>query len=156
MPSADGHPGYRVITPFRRAGAQRLLLIDRGWVPLGVSRERLPAVDVPDATRDIVGRIDHPPAPGLRLQPGQESRDAAWPRVMNFPTTDELSAALGEPVEPLIVLLDPQATDGYDRRWQPALESHATPKVRLSAGLSIFPFALFGSSSTMMMSFGLL
>jgi len=140
MPSADGRPGYRVLTPLRRPGAGRLLLVDRGWVPLGESRERLPAVDVSDATRDIVGRVDSPPAPGLRLQAADESRETAWPRVMNFPTTDELTAGLGQPVEPLIVLLDPQAPDGYDRRWHPAL--HMTPARHVAYAIQWFVFAI--------------
>ena len=143
MPSADGRPGYRVLTPLRRPGARRLLLVDRGWVPLGESRERLPAVDVSDAAREIVGRVDSSPAPGLRLQDPDESRDAAWPRVMNFPTTDEVTAALGEPVEPLIVLLDPQAPDGYDRRWQPALRM--TPARHVAYAIQWFAFALIAA-----------
>ena len=32
-------PGYRVLTPLVRAGTRRLLLVDRGWVPLGPSRD---------------------------------------------------------------------------------------------------------------------
>ena len=143
MPSADGRAGYRILTPFRRTGAGPLLLVDRGWVPLGESRERLPAVEVPDAAREIVGRIDRPPAPGLRLQAADETRDAAWPRVMNFPTADELTAALGEPVEPLIVLLDPQAPDGYDRRWQPALRM--TPARHVAYAIQWFTLAIIAA-----------
>jgi surfeit locus 1 family protein len=143
MPSADGRAGYRILTPFRRTGAGPLLLVDRGWVPLGESRERLPAVGVSHAAREIVGRIDSPPAPALRLQPADETRDAAWPRVMNFPTADQLTAALGEPVEPLIVLLDPQAPDGYDRRWQPALRM--TPARHVAYAIQWFAFAIIAA-----------
>src|SRR5512136_577646 len=46
MPSHDGQPGYRVLTPFRREGTDRWLMVDRGWVPLGQSRQVLPQVAV--------------------------------------------------------------------------------------------------------------
>lgn len=143
MPSVDGRPGYRVLTPLRRTGAGRLLLVDRGWVSLAESREHLPAVDVPDTAREIVGRIDTPPAPGLRLQAADKGRDAVWPRVMSFPTTGELTAALGEPVEPFIVLLNPQAPDGYDRRWQPALRM--TPARHVAYAIQWFAFAVIAA-----------
>src|SRR6476620_4875880 len=43
MPSHDGQPGYRVLTPFRREGPTRpILLVDRGWVTLGASRAARP------------------------------------------------------------------------------------------------------------------
>src|SRR5580765_593326 len=35
MPSSAGQAGYRVLTPFVRPGSAKLLLVDRGWVPLG-------------------------------------------------------------------------------------------------------------------------
>ena len=44
MPSSTGQPGYRVLTPLHREGAARILLVDRGWVPLGATRQQLPVV----------------------------------------------------------------------------------------------------------------
>ena len=122
MPSQAGRPGYRVVTPFVREGAHRLLLVDRGWVPLGASRDELPRVVVSDEFRAVAGRLDALPAPGVRVgQPGTPG-DEQWPRVMNFPRTGDIERALGEPVETRIVLLDPAAPDGYERVWRPALQ----------------------------------
>lgn len=140
MPSADGRPGYRVLTPFRRATGGPLMLIDRGWVPLGSSRERLPAVDVPDDAREIAGRVDPPPVPGLRMGEAVAAAPASWPRVMHFPTTQQLAAVLGEPIEPHLVLLDPQATNGYERKWQPALRM--SPARHLAYAVQWFAFGI--------------
>src|SRR5215213_9643644 len=67
MPSKNGLPGYRVLTPFIRAGSARLLLVDRGWVPLRESRSVLPVVEVGTAERSLTGRLDQLPAPGVRI-----------------------------------------------------------------------------------------
>ena len=140
MPSAQGRPGYRVLTPFRRTAGGGLLLVDRGWLPLGDSRERLPAVDEPDGMREIAGRIDNPPAPGLRMRTAIGDAAGSWPRLMNFPTADELAAALGEPIEARLVLLDPQAPDGYERNWQP--EARMNPARHRAYAIQWFAFAL--------------
>ncbi len=122
MTGAEGRPGYRVLTPFRRTAGGKLLLVDRGWVPLGETRDRLPAVDVTDGAREIAGRLDRPPVPGLRLGGATAALvSGSWPRVMNFPEAPELAAALQAPVESHVVLLHPGAPDGYERNWQPAL-----------------------------------
>jgi len=140
MPSADGRPGYRVLTPFRRTTGGALLLVDRGWVPLGGSRERLPAVDVPDDAREIAGRVDRPPMPGLRLREAVAPDPGVWPRVMHFPTAEQLAATLGEPIEPHLVLLDPRAPDGYERRWQPALRM--SPARHVAYAIQWFAFGI--------------
>ena len=140
MPSAGGRPGYRVLTPFRRTSGGALLLVDRGWLPLGDSRDRLPAVDVPGGVREIAGRIDRPPAPGLRMRSTAAGDGARWPRLMNFPTADELAAALGEPVEAHLVLLDARAPDGYERNWRPELRMN--PARHRAYAVQWFAFAL--------------
>lgn len=122
MPSQAGRPGYRVLTPLRVAGSDRLLLVDRGWVPLGASRDTLPDVRVSTAARSVWGRLDVPPAPGVRVGEAGVAGDAGWPRVLNFPREADFERALGEPVEGRILLLDPAAPDGYERAWRPALQ----------------------------------
>jgi surfeit locus 1 family protein len=121
MPSSTGQPGYRVLTPFRPVGGARLLLVDRGWVPLGASRAQLPAVGVDAKPRRVAGRLDRLPVPGLRVGPAQAPGQAGWPRVLNFPTPADLEAALGEPVESRILLLDASDPDGYERAWHPSV-----------------------------------
>ena len=123
MPSTtSGRPGYRVLTPFERADSDRLLLVDRGWVPLGRSRETLPPVAVDEGHRAVAGRLDALPAPGVRVGQAAAPGDTRWPRVLNFPRPQDLEQALGRPVESRIVLLDPAAPDGFERVWRPALQ----------------------------------
>jgi surfeit locus 1 family protein len=121
MPSQAGKPGYRVLTPFVREGSARLLLVDRGWVPLGASREALPPVAVTDEFRAVSGRLDQLPVPGVRVGEAGTPGDERWPRVLNFPRTADVEQVLGRPVESRIVLLDPAAPDGFERIWRPAL-----------------------------------
>ncbi|HEX7375059.1 MAG TPA: SURF1 family protein [Steroidobacteraceae bacterium] len=122
MPSSDGYAGYRVLTPFVRPGSAKLLLVDRGWVPLGLSRERLPLVGVADGMREVAGRLDQLPVPGIRVGTAGTPGDTRWPRVLMFPTALDLEQVFGAPVESRIVLLDADQPDGYQRVWRPALE----------------------------------
>jgi surfeit locus 1 family protein len=141
MPSTTaGRPGYRVLTPFRREGSDRLLVVDRGWLPLGSSRAALPDIGVDDGYRAVSGRLDVLPAPGLRVGDPAAGAGAGWPRVLNFPRTGDLEAAFGAPVEPRIVLLDPAAPDGYERVWRPALS--AGPERHLGYAIQWFALAV--------------
>ena len=91
-------------------------------------------------------RARSPAAPIDLLSPGCECatrsppNQEVWPRVMNYPTAEQLAAALGEPIEPQIVLLHPQAPDGYERKWQPALRMN--PSRHLAYAIQWFAFAL--------------
>jgi surfeit locus 1 family protein len=122
MPSATGQAGYRVLTPFVRPGSARLLLVDRGWVPLGLRRDVLPDVRVSDEPREAAGRLDQLPVPGIRVGTAGTPGDTHWPRVLLFPTPRDLEQVLGMPVESRIVLLDADRPDGYQRVWRPSLE----------------------------------
>jgi len=109
-----GRPGYRVLTPLL-IHDKELVLVDRGWVPLGQTREHLPDIQVDNRLRAVRGRLAELPRAGIRLQ-GAPAK-ASWPRVLNFPTLPQLQALFDETIVPRIVLLDEQEPDGFRRDW---------------------------------------
>ncbi len=140
MPSSTGQAGYRVLTPFRRADGGPLLLVDRGWVPLGLDRSQLPDVRVDGNLRTVTGRLDGLPVPGLRMGSARGSDAAGWPLVLNFPVAADLTAALDEPVEGRILLLDAAAPDGFERSWRPSIG--APPERHLGYAIQWFALGL--------------
>ena len=116
-PSHGGKPGYRVLTPFELTTGG-WVLVDRGWLPLGATRAALPDTAVADDAREIVGRLDELPQPGVRMGDNAAAvARADWPRVMSFPRHEELEQVLGRSLQPRIVLLDAAQPDGYERVW---------------------------------------
>jgi surfeit locus 1 family protein len=119
--SHAGQPGYEVLTPFRSTDGRRVL-VNRGWVPFGGYRDRLPDVSmtaIANSPVSIRGRIDELPSGGLASGHAAPGSDESWPKVTSFPTHDELASALGVDLQHRIVLLDPEVPNGYVREWSP-------------------------------------
>ena len=117
-----GKAGYRVLTPLLLADGSALM-VDRGWVALpGNARDRLPNVAVSSANRRVQGRLDHFRQAALREATGPllAVRDNR-PRVMNYPDGAAVSAAIGRPVYPLVLLLEGTEPDGFVREDAPTL-----------------------------------
>jgi surfeit locus 1 family protein len=120
MSNSQGRAGYYVITPLALKGGG-WVLVNRGWVPVGVSRARKPRVDVPSDMRELHGRTDSLPRAGMRLGAAR-ALAPPYPVVANFPTRDEIAALLHEKSWTRatdLVLLDAVEPDGYLREWQP-------------------------------------
>jgi surfeit locus 1 family protein len=116
--SHAGKPGYEVLTPFVLPDGRRIL-VNRGWVPFGGYRDRLPEVSLKESPSTVSGRLDELPASGLASGRASPETRGAWPRVTSFPTHSELEAALGNKLARQILLLDPQLPEGYVREWSP-------------------------------------
>jgi surfeit locus 1 family protein len=115
------------------------VLVDRGWLPPGRSRDVLPDISVATDEREVSGILDVLPVPGLRVGPATAPGNEAWPRVMLFPTEADVESALGADVEARVILLDSEASDGYERRWRPALGF--SPERHLGYAIQWFAFA---------------
>lgn len=136
-PSNKGQPGYRVLTPFR-LDDQSLVLVDRGWVPLGVDRRQLPVVAVDVNTRRLTGMLDELPRPGVRA--GDAGVGETWPQVLNYPTLAELRRLYGPALHSRILLLDAQAADGFERTWQ--IDLGFSPERHVGYAIQWFGMAL--------------
>jgi len=117
-----GQAGYRVLTPLLLTDGSALM-VDRGWVRLpGNARDQLPDVTVSGMVRRVQGRLDHFRQAALREGAGSISLvPDNGPRVMNYPDATAVSAAIGRPVYPLVLLLDRTEPDGFIREDAPTL-----------------------------------
>jgi surfeit locus 1 family protein len=111
--SHESVAGVEVLTPLVLDDGSAVL-VNRGWLPYGATRRDLPPVTVGGEKRDVVGRVDELPRPGIWLEAPPA---AGWPRLVQYPRMDELAAALGRELAPRQVLLDPGVPDGYVRDW---------------------------------------
>jgi surfeit locus 1 family protein len=113
----DGRPGYHVLTPLRLADGTAIL-VNRGWIPLGESRQVLPEIAVTTEPVTVDGWLAQPANPGIRLGDAGGA-DRRWPRVLQYVDYDRLASILEYPLHPAILLMAPDASGGYWRDWQP-------------------------------------
>lgn len=112
--------GYHVLTPLRLDGADMHVLVDRGWVPAAPDRRTLPEVAPPPDRIVVTGIAVEPPARVFTLgDPVAILPGASVWQQLDFP---RLRAALGRPLQPVVVRLDAAAEHGYVRDWPRADE----------------------------------
>lgn len=113
----QGQAGYHVITPLRLADSQVRLLVNRGWIALGASREQLPAFETPGGLQQITGVATVPSDKYFTFEK-RESPGRVWERVWQNMDLGRYAAAAPFPVQPVVVLLDPQnPAGGFARDW---------------------------------------
>jgi len=113
----NGRAGYHVLTPFMLRDSGAAVLINRGWIDLGVSRDQLPDPAVGSGSQTIRGRIKLPASDSFTL--GEEEPRAGWPYRIQRVDTERLAQELGYPLLPVVLLLDPDQEDGFVRDWKP-------------------------------------
>ena len=148
----DRRPGYHVLTPFELATYQQVVLVDRGWVPAGADRRRLPAAplpDAPDAPRALLEGRMHLPQPNPFTDAAHLLEGESWPQVIQDIDYERLAERLGElALVPAVVRLGPQEPHGFERRWPPppmSAAKHTGYAVQwfAMAGMALLLFALY-------------
>lgn len=131
--------GYHVLTPFRLKDSNVDVLVNRGWVPVGADRRRLPDVTVSEQAMSQQGVIVAPPATGLALGPSGYD-DEGWPRVVQRVDLARIQEQLGNPVLPFVLRLSPDSEHGYVRAWQ--VRTGLTPERHVGYAVQWFALAL--------------
>jgi surfeit locus 1 family protein len=109
--------GYRVWTPLRLEDDGRLVLVDRGWVPLGRDRSAPPRPAAPEGEIAVRGLWRNWPRPGLRLAAPGACEQTGWPRTLNYPSYEQIACQYAGPVADGLLLLDESLPGGFARDW---------------------------------------
>ena len=131
-----GIAGYNILTPFRLANDDRILLIDRGWVALGASREQLPEAKVPLVQGTATGIASFPESIGYRM--GEINLSGQWPEVIPFIDPEALQAQFSPALMPFVLRLSPDQEGHYIRAWKPVW---ALPEKSRAYAVQWFSFA---------------
>lgn len=116
-----GRPGYQVVQPLRLAGGTHVL-VNRGWVAAGASREQLPEVRAPAGEISLTGvrleRFAHAYEPAPVKPAGK-----VWQNV----AVEQFAAWSGLALEPWVIEQHSALDDGLVRDWPRAdlgIEKH--------------------------------
>ena len=117
--------GFHVVTPLRIAGSERVVLVNRGWLPALAEHHRLPQFATPSAIVEVSGTAVLPPQRFFTL--GEDAKDGAvdgapagkWTTVWQHLDVKRYAGASGLSIEPIVIELDADSTaGGFVREWR--------------------------------------
>jgi surfeit locus 1 family protein len=116
--SSGGRAGFHLLTAFRmtvEGVGDKVVLVNRGWLPADATEFGLPEFETPRGELRIAGRLNLP----LPKSPFFSGDDVvATGMVWQFLDIEQVSTWMGEPLEPLVLELDPsqEGVGGYLRK----------------------------------------
>ncbi len=100
-----GQPGVHVITPLRIENSQTRVLVNRGWVSWGASRQVIPTVPVPTGLVEVTGIAVLPSQKDFFLMPKHaDALPNLWARLDLKRYTDQTGFA----TQPVVIQLETQ------------------------------------------------
>jgi len=112
----NGHRnGFHVITPLRIAGSDLRVLVNRGWIPADAAGQPTDA-PAPPGELTVIGETHIPEAPALALHDGSDAA-ISWGERWPYLTLDLYAATVNYPIQPVVILLDPETKGGFVRNW---------------------------------------
>ncbi len=99
----ESRPGYELISPLETEAG--VVMINRGWLPQGPSRQQLPALPPVENPVTVAGTVYVPPGRTFVLSDAQEQSAEQWPKVIQRVEIDEMAELLGMELFPHTVRL---------------------------------------------------
>ncbi len=131
--------GYYVLTPLRIDGGDIRVLVNRGWVPLGRSRDDLPRIDPPEGVVAVTGTVWRPARQRFVLS-APEPAGRNWQPVRQTIDLARYRAEVPFALQPFVVRLDPAAAGCYVCDWPRADE-----RVGMHMGYALQWFGMAGA-----------
>lgn len=136
----EGRAGYDVLTPFILSDSRKAVLVNRGWVALGNSRDILPVIEQPAVLDEVKGIASVPNTEGFRM--GTVSLTNRWPQVVPFIDVEAMQVSFSGDLLPLVLWLAPDQPGFYQRSWSPVW---ADPDKSRAYALQWFIFAVIAA-----------
>lgn len=111
----NGRFGYEVIAPFAVDNDDRVLLIDRGWVPGDPARLQRPSIAPLEGEVAVVGSVYRDTG---RFGVATALDEKGWPRVIQNLHIDALQTVLGQPLHPFVLRLEADAPGAFIVDWR--------------------------------------
>jgi len=137
-----GQAGYEVITPFRLADDE-IVLVNRGWLPAGRDRRVLPDIEVEKGQYEIIASLDKPrsaPVVGDEIV----ENEFRW----NYLDIDYYRQETGLNVPAYLLLLSAETGPGYDRQW-PEVEDKSGMHIGYAIQWAAFAIIALGTFLSM-------
>lgn len=111
--------GYEVLTPFILRTGDKAILVNRGWIPQGKSRNQLPEIKPILGEVTLQGLINMPPKKSFQLGNQMSINEIAWPRQLQQIDFAQISASTHYAFFPFVLLLKADQLYGFKRDWSP-------------------------------------
>ena len=108
----NGDVGYHVFTPVKVNDA-KTILVNRGFVSQGKTRDQLPEVYAPGGKIEISGMLDFSPSRTLLLAENVQEM-SRWPVVLQYVDLTEISQLLGYELYDMVLWLNPDEAGSFE------------------------------------------
>jgi len=134
----NGQPGYRILTPFQANEHNILILVDRGFIPWGENRSKLPLIPEITEVIRITGMLTHL-SQGFLLKEEAILAQELWPLQIQSLDYTKLSTKLRQTLYPVLLQL-PHNSPYTFQSMPPSLG--LTPSRHLGYAIQWFTMAL--------------